>query len=102
MIFKALIVCTLVVILQQGCLANLQHLASNGDCQFYNELETVKRCGQTGYLLAYGGKYCRKFGENIASFNGDVRHCKFFSQDSKAHFYIIDRENTGSIVSASV
>ena len=45
----------------EGALANLQQLASAGNCDFYNELERIKNCGQTGYLIAYGGKYCRKF-----------------------------------------
>jgi hypothetical protein len=50
----------------------LQQLASAGNCEFYNELERIKNCGQTGYLIAYGGKYCRKFGENFEQFNDDV------------------------------
>ena len=47
-------------------------LAKNGDCQFYKELENIKKCGSNGYPIAYGYKYCVKFGENINTFNDDV------------------------------
>jgi hypothetical protein len=50
----------------------LSLLANNGDCQFYKELEDKKNCGSNGYPVAYGYKYCVKFGENINSFNDDV------------------------------
>jgi len=56
----------------KGCLAVLETLADKGDCQFYNELEAIKKCGTNGYLIGYGGKYCRKFGDNYNSFNEDV------------------------------
>ena len=49
-------------------------LASKGDCDFYNTcIETWTRsCGSTGYALGYGGKYCRKFGDNQQLFNEAV------------------------------
>ena len=52
--------------------ARMSLLANNGDCQFYKELENTKQCGLNGYPIAYGYKYCVKFGENINTFNDDV------------------------------
>jgi hypothetical protein len=48
------------------------YLSNVGDCNFYNELEKEKKCGSNGYLIKYGLKYCKKFGENINDFNADV------------------------------
>lgn len=56
----------------------LSLLANNFDCQFYKELEDKKNCGSNGYPVAYGYKYCVKFGENINSFNDDVCIYIFF------------------------
>jgi len=48
---------------------SLDWLAEHGNCQFYDVLEQSKQCGPKGYLIGYGGKYCRKFGENADEFN---------------------------------
>lgn len=60
-----------------ACQADLSFLAAHGDCTFYNELEAIKNCGNNGYLISYGGKYCRKFGDNYANFNEDVGYGYF-------------------------
>ena len=52
--------------------ALLEKLANEGNCSFYEVLEKEKHCGQNGYLISYGRKYCEKFGEKASSFNQDV------------------------------
>ncbi|CAF1066486.1 unnamed protein product [Brachionus calyciflorus] len=54
---------------QSNSIKDLDYLTSVGDCEFYQELENEKKCGTNGYLSRYGFKYCKKFGENIDSFN---------------------------------
>jgi hypothetical protein len=51
---------------------DLVSLAKSGDCNFYKKIEDIKKCGPNGYPLAYGGKYCEKFGLNYNNFNTDV------------------------------
>ena len=51
------------------------YLASIGDCNFYLELETSKKCGPAGYLKGYGYKYCAKFNDHYSSFNVEVNVC---------------------------
>lgn len=50
-------------------------LASKGDCNFYDECieKWTQTCGSSGYALGYGGKYCRKFADNLKLFNEVVR-----------------------------
>ena len=50
-------------------------LAKSGECRFYDELERTMNCGTNGYPTAYGGKYCRKFGEKYESLDANVK-CK--------------------------
>ena len=65
----------------------LSLLANNGDCQFYKELEDKKNCGSNGYPVAYGYKYCVKFGENINNFNDDV-WCFFYFKINCIYIYL--------------
>ncbi len=73
--FKLLLAVFLLAAIQQPISGQLllSNYASWGDCNFYQELEKVKNCGKTGYLIGYGGKYCVKFGEKSDSFNQDVK-----------------------------
>lgn len=49
-------------------------LAGKGDCDFYDDCieKWTQTCGVSGYALGYGGKYCRKFGDNLQMFNEAV------------------------------
>ena len=49
-------------------------LARKGDCNFYDDCieKWTQTCGNAGYALGYGGKYCRKFGNNQQLFNEAV------------------------------
>ena len=42
--------------------------ANQGDCDFYTCFENRRNCGSKGYMLAYGRKYCNKFGEDYDNF----------------------------------
>lgn len=50
-------------------------LARKGDCDFYDNCieKWTQTCGSSGYALRYGGKYCRKFMENLELFSEAVR-----------------------------
>lgn len=49
-------------------------LASKGDCDFYDDCieKWTQTCGSSGYALGYGGKYCRKFADNMQLFDEAV------------------------------
>lgn len=49
-------------------------LASKGDCDFYDDCieKWTQSCGSSGYALGYGGKYCRKFADNMQLFDKAV------------------------------
>lgn len=50
-------------------------LAKAGNCTFYNIcIEDVQKCGQSGYALGYGYKYCRRFNESkyVDNFDDNV------------------------------
>ena len=51
-----------------------QQLADSTDgCEFYTDcLEVASPCGSSGYALAYGKKYCLRFGEQRHRFNAAV------------------------------
>ena len=51
-----------------------QQLANSPDgCDFYTDcLEVASPCGPSGYALAYGNKYCLRFGEQRDLFNAAV------------------------------
>lgn len=53
---------------------NCQQLADSTDgCNFYTDcLEVASPCGPDGYALAYGNRYCLRFGEKSNSFNAAV------------------------------
>lgn len=42
--------------------------ANQGDCDFYTCFENRRNCGVEGYMLAYGRKYCNRFGEHYDNF----------------------------------
>ena len=48
--------------------------ASKGDCDFYDDCieKWTQSCGSSGYALGYGGKYCRKFADNMQLFDKAV------------------------------
>ena len=67
----AVVLCLAVTIKAQDpdCTA----LANNGDCSFYTQcVEQKFQCGENGYPLAYGHRYCRKFTDNQACFTPAV------------------------------
>lgn len=48
-------------------------LANDGDCSFYTHcVEQKFRCGENGYPLAYGHRYCQKFTEKQDCFTPAV------------------------------
>lgn len=49
-------------------------LAEKGDCDFYDDCieKWTQSCGSSGYALGYGGKYCRKFADNLQLFDEAV------------------------------
>ena len=49
-------------------------LAAKGECNFYDQCieQWTQTCGKSGYALGYGGKYCRKFDDNLQLFNTAV------------------------------
>ena len=62
-----------ILVLQANCQqSKLEALANEGNCDFYLEMEKLKQCGPTGYLINYGYKYCNKFGQYAYQFNQDV------------------------------
>ena len=54
----------------QDCTA----LAFNGDCGFYDCLNTRFQCTDTDYPIAYGKRYCERFESKKSCFTGKV--CK--------------------------
>uniref|UniRef100_A0A7E4VB99 Conserved secreted protein n=1 Tax=Panagrellus redivivus TaxID=6233 RepID=A0A7E4VB99_PANRE len=44
-------------------------LALAFDCSLYTSLEAKAHCGDTGYLIGYGNKYCNRFNEKLHYFN---------------------------------
>ena len=62
-------------------------LAKAGDCNFYDKCveKWTRTCGGSGYALGYGGKYCRKFADNLQLFNKAV--CLKFLTPNKDFWY---------------
>jgi hypothetical protein len=58
---------------------SLVDLAKKGDCRFYQAMESIKHCGHSGYLIAYGYKYCSRFTEFQYKFDKQVIHSSFSS-----------------------
>ena len=54
-------------------ISNPDYLASVGDCDFYKEIERRQNCSSQGYLIKYGMKYCKKFGDFSNYFDQDVK-----------------------------
>ena len=52
---------------------NCWQLARNNGCEFYPRcLEARSPCGQSGYAMGYGYKYCRRFAQMSHLFNAAV------------------------------
>ena len=53
-----------------------QQLANDmNSCDFYPKcLEATSPCGQSGYALGYGNKYCLRFGEDSNLFDAAVSY----------------------------
>lgn len=47
------------------------HIDEN-DCEFYRCIEARMQCGEEGYPLRYGYKYCQRFAERSRHFNNKV------------------------------
>lgn len=64
---KTLLFLSLIFLSQtQSC----QELSQNSDCQFYKTcLEDSYHCGETGYPIGYGYRYCSKFSQYIGEFS---------------------------------
>jgi len=56
------------VILIAGC----SYLAETGNCEFYNCVDNAFPCGDDGYAVGYGHRYCNKFTEHYGKFTSDV------------------------------
>ena len=55
---------------------NCTALANAGNCTFYTQcVEPRFRCGSSGYPLAYGDRYCRKFVQESSCFTSSVSRC---------------------------
>ena len=53
-------------------------LAAQGDCSFYRKcVETKMYCGDNGYAINYGERYCKRFEEYHNCFNIEVCTWKF-------------------------
>ena len=53
----------------QDCTA----LANAGNCDFYTQcVESRFQCGNSGYPLGYGDRYCRKFQQQSNCFTSSV------------------------------
>ena len=47
-------------------------LAERGDCKFYKCEESAFSCGNDGYALGYGYRYCHRFEIYYEDFDSDV------------------------------
>ena len=59
------------------------------DCEYYSCIEEQRHCGEKGYLLGFGKKYCMKFTEDEDYFSSDgkewilkVRECLIKNLDT--------------------
>ena len=50
----------------------LECLANNGDCAFYEEVQSVMQCSPGGYPIDFGLRYCRRFKEAEGAFSKEV------------------------------
>lgn len=57
------------------------HIEVN-DCEFYRCIEAQLQCGEEGYPLRYGYRYCRRFAERSRHFNNEVNVCGFVTLSS--------------------
>ena len=43
-----------------------------GNCKFYNCVDSMVPCGDDGYAIGYGYRYCSRFTEHYDKFTDDV------------------------------
>ena len=52
---------------------NCKNLADRGDCEFYNQcVEKTVPCGNEGYAVGYGYRYCNRFALFYEDFTEEV------------------------------
>jgi hypothetical protein len=54
---------TIAILLISICSSHFVEAIKCEGCNSYECWENIAHCGPKGYLIAYGEKYCRKFGE---------------------------------------
>lgn len=50
----------------------MRKYAESGDCRFYEEVEVEKKCGEKGYPVAFGFKYCSRSDNYLHEFDEEV------------------------------
>ena len=60
-------------------IAGCAYLADIGNCEFYICADNAVPCGDHGYALGYGYRYCNRFSEYYNKFTADVSETKLLS-----------------------
>lgn len=63
------LVCGVAFYSNTSSISQCQDHIDENDCEFYRCIEARMQCGEEGYPLRYGYKYCQRFTEHSRHFN---------------------------------